>query len=269
MFALRGLFPFPILNLEGLFCYSCKRCKEIGKNSCDCCNASCCINNMNEHKKLFELVNDFPNKVNNALEYAKEKVNFLDDDLKSKDIYVSYTSDIYQYLENMKEEKSNIQNECSNWNTNEIRKEYEEKFRELGNKHQIDIQKINNDFQVRRRELEREMENKKYYHNQNMNSKRNERSNLQDRLYQIKRENPGKKERELNSFKADLRRNKENNFNQQKNNIDSNPNYQKIEKKLEYSEEEKKTMDQYLNEINKIYDYSKVIPEDLITNLLN
>ena len=48
------------------------------------------------------------------------------------------------------------------------------------------------------------MENKKYYHNQNMNSKRNERSNLQDRLYQIKRENPGKKEREINSFKEGL-----------------------------------------------------------------
>ena len=264
---LGGLFSS--LIFEGLFCHSCKDCKRLGKEWCDECDASCCINNMNEHWKLFELVYDFSNKVNNALEYAKEKVNSLDDDLRSKDISVSWTSDIYQYLENMKEEKSNIQNECSNWNTNEIRKEYEEKFRELGNKHQIGIQNINNSFQVRRRELEREMENKKYYHNQNMNSKRNERSNLQDRLYQIKRENPGKKERELNSFKADLRRDKENNFNQQKNNIDRNPNYQKIEKKLEYSEEEKKTMDQYLNEINKIYDYSKVIPGDLITNLLN
>ena len=181
---------YQILKLQWLYCYSCKDCKKLGKDSCDSCDASCCINNMNEHWKLFKLVIYFPNKVNNALEYAKEKVSSLDDDLRSKDIYVSYTSDIYQYLENMKEEKSNIQNECSNWNTNEIRKEYEEKVRQLECRHQIDIQKIENDFQVRRRELEREMENKKYYHNQNMNSKRNERSNLQDRLNQIKRENP-------------------------------------------------------------------------------
>ena len=257
------------LNLNGIFCHSCKDCKRLGKEWCDRCDASCCINNMNEHKKLFELVNDFPNKVNNALEYAKEKVNSLDDDLRSKDIYVSYTSDIYQYLENMKEEKSNIQNECSNWNTNEIRKEYEEKFLRLGYWHEEEVVKIRDDFQVRRRELEREMENKKYYHNQNMNSKRNERNTLENRLNQIKRENPSKKERELNSFKEGLRRDKENNFNQQKNNIDREPKYQKIEKKLEYSEEEKKTMEQYLNEINKIYDYSKVIPEDLINNLLN
>ena len=75
---------------------------------------------MNAHKKLFDLVDDFPYKVNSALEYAKEKVSSLDDELRNKDIYISWTSDIYQYLENMKEKKSDIQNECSNWNTNEI-----------------------------------------------------------------------------------------------------------------------------------------------------
>ena len=259
----------PRSNFEGFFCYSCKRCRELGKINCDSCNASCCINNKNAHHKLFDLVNDFPNKVNSALEYAKEKVSSLDNDLRSNDISVSWTSDIFQYLENMKEEKSNIQNECSNWNTDEIRKEYEKKLDELYYMHEEENERILCDFQFSIKKLENEMEYKKYYHNQNMNSKRNERNNLENRLRQIKRENPGKKERELNSFKEGLRRDKENNFNQQKNNIDREPKYQKIEKKLEYSEEEKKTMAQYLNEINKIYDYSKVIPGDLINNLLN
>ena len=213
-----------------LRCYSCPYCKSSG--ICDGPGHYPCDKSYDDHRKLFDLVYDFSNKVNNALEYAKEKVNSLDDDLRNKDICVSWTSDIYQYLENMKEKKAEIQDECLKLDTNEIRKKYEKKFDELRNKHELEIQKIDNDFKEKRKELEREIENK-----------RNAKNNLENSLSQIKRENPDKKERELNSFKD--------------------------EKKLEFSEEEKKTMENYLDEICKIYEYSDIIPENLINNLFS
>ena len=42
-----------------------------------------------------------------------------------------------------------------------------------------------------------------------------------------------------------------------------------MEKKLEYSEGEKKEIEKYFNEINKINEYSKIVPQELIDNLLN
>ena len=250
-------------------CYSCKPCKDLGYIFCDRCERSCCINCIKEHDKLFNLALDFKEKVNSALEYAKDKINSLDNDLRDKDIFVSWTNDINQYLQNMKEKKSEIQDECSNWNTNEIRNEYEKKFIEVGNRHKLEEHIIDNNFYLDQKRLENEMNNKKYYHNINMDSKRIEKNNLQNELNQTKRDNPIRKEQALNTYKAQLRINAENNFIQQKENIDKNPNYQKIEKKLEYSEEEKTKINQYISEVNKIYEYSKVIPEDLINNLLN
>ena len=212
-----------------LKCYSCPYCKH---GPCDGPGHYPCDKSYDDHRKLFHLVYDFSNKVNNAFEYVKETVKYLNEDLRNKDIKVSWTSDIYQYLENMKETKAEIQDEYLKLDTNEIRKKYEKKFDELRKKHELEIQKINNDFQEKRKKLEREMENK-----------RNAKNNLENKLSQIKIENPGKKERELNSFKD--------------------------EKKLEFSEEEKKTMENYLDEIFKIYEYSEIIPENLINNLFS
>ena len=257
-----------ILNTK-IICYSCKGCKAIGLETCDNCKDSCCINCINEHGKLMNLLDDFRNEVDGAEEEAKEKTNSLDDELRGKDIYVSWTSDIKDYLQNMKEKKSDIINEYSNFNINEVRNEYERKFLTIRNKHEEDNLRIENDFNQRKRDLERQMENIRYSHNINMNSKRNDKCNLQNKLNQTKSNNQIKKVEALNKFKVQLKQKAENNYNQQKNRIDTDPKYQKEEIKFECSEEEKKKMEQYFTEINKIYEYSKIVPQDLINNLLN
>lgn len=266
MSVIPSVIPFNSLNYP---CYSCKPCKNRGYKTCDGCDASCCIKCINEHKNLMELLSNFRSEVDRAEEEAKEKTNSLDNELRGKDIYVSWTSDIKDYLENMREKKSDIINEYSNFNTNEVRNEYERKFLQIRNHHELDNLRIERDFNERKRDLERQMENIRYSHNINMNSKRNDKNNLQNKLNQTKSNNQTKKVEALNKFKVQLKQNAENNYIQQKNRIDTDPKYQKEEKKFECSEEEKKKMEQYFTEINKIYEYSKIVPQDLINNLLN
>ena len=250
-------------------CYACKYCKNLGKETCDNCEYSGCVDCINEHKKFEALLNAFPEKVDSALKEAETKTSSFDDELREKDIYVSWTSDIYSYLENMKDKKSEIQNEYSNWNIDEIKNEYEINFKKTRFKLEEDKCKLEHCFYERKKEMENNLEYKKNYHSSNMNSKREEKRILQTKLNATKNENEDKKITIINSFKAQLKSDAENNFIQQKNGIDNNPNYQKQEKKLEYSEGEKKEIEKYFNEINKINEYSKIVPQELIDNLLN
>lgn len=256
------------MGVEFVTCYSCKPCIILrGYKCCDNCDQQVCIKNIIEHKKFENSVSQFKNRVNSALEEVEKKINSLDDELRNKDIYVSWSSDIYQYLSNMKDKKEEIQGEYSNWNKNEITNEYNLKFRDLRFKNEEDNRLIEVEYYKRKNNLEKDLENKRLYHNRIMDSKRNEKNNLSNKLVQTKNNNINKKMQVLNSFKIDLKRNADNNYNEQKDRIDQK--YIKKEKKLEYTKEEKETMDKYLNEINKINEYSKIVPKDLINNLLN
>ena len=251
------------------YCNSCQYCKKFGYLYCDKCNCRACIDCINEHIKYIDLVSSFSSKVDKALQYISKSVNSLDDDLRNKDIYVIWTSNVEDYLDNMKYKKSEIEDDYSNYNLDDIRSEYDIKFFKVEYQFEDELAWIEKKFIDRKEILIRKMEDIRNYYNNELNSKINTRNNLQNTLNQTRINNPIKKEQELNNYKSQLKSNAEMEYSQKKQIIDENPNYKKSEIKLEYSEEEKNMINQYTNEINKIYEYSKVIPEELINNILN
>ena len=62
--------------------YTCESCNGCG-GRCDQCTATVCLNNMNEHRKIFELGNLFIRKVNNISSELSKELNNISDYLKN------------------------------------------------------------------------------------------------------------------------------------------------------------------------------------------
>ena len=121
-------------------------------------------------------------------------MNSFDDDLRRKDIYASWITYVEDYLDNMKNKKSEIEDDYSNdYEKDEIRREYELKLLKIGHKYEEDNTQIDIDFEINKRRLEREMQDKRNYHNNEMISKIKTRNNLQNTLYQTRNDNPKKR----------------------------------------------------------------------------
>ena len=237
-------------------CMSCQACR----GRCDQCSLDCCIKNMNNHNEIFYLASQFPNKVYSAEGVLQTEANEIKNDLKQKQIYLNGNTCCLSHCEDLLNE---IQNKCC-------------------------------DFSNKNKELTFKIEDKKNYFIQeekNLIDEYNEKTKCLKSFYEKEKswydaeiEKEKLKTKELDILKEsinDLNKERENIINTNMNEIANdyiNAEQPKIEiefengKKsidennkiimpnLEYTEEEKKLENDYLNTINNIKNYSNKIP---------
>ena len=124
--------------------YECLSCGPCG-GKCDRCSLSCCVDNMENHRKLYKLKNDFINKVYYGLQNLYDKCVEIQNNLNNNyGIYIEI-SNIYDriiqsidFLSKMEIKKEEIQN-CINRINNEIeivKKEKSDKINQINNSHE-------------------------------------------------------------------------------------------------------------------------------------
>ena len=236
-------------------CYSCGPCG--GK--CDKCGARVCVDNMENHRKIYKLKDDFSNKIYYVLQNLYDKCVQIQNNLNyNYGIYIELPN-IYDkiiqgndFLSKMKIKKDEIQN-CINRIKNEVdvvKREKSEKINTIKNNHEQKINEINKKFEEEKKkyeikdpEYEEKIKNKK----QKVDDLTNIRDNYTIDIDGI-----------VQSFVNEKRIEEDKKLNISKSEIDNKYTY--IEKELKYNENEIEMKNQYLNEINKIKSYSDKIP---------
>ena len=236
-------------------CYSCGPCN--GK--CDKCSLGVCVNNMENHRKIYRLKDEFCNKTNYALKNLYDKCVEIQRNLNSNyGIYIELTN-IYDkiiqsndFLSKMRIKKEEIQN-CINRIKNEIeivKKEKSEKISQINNNHEQKIYEINSKFEEEKKKYE--MKDPEY--EEKIKSKKQKVDDLTNIKDNIKIDIDGI----VQSFVNEKRIEEEKKFNINKSEIDNK--YAFVKKEFKYTENENEFKNQCLNEINKIKLYSDKIP---------
>lgn len=243
-------------------CASCSACKGINKTYCDNCSASCCQENMKNHREIFYLGDQFSSKVNNAENELKSKADQVKNNLLGKyNTYISDCTCCLEHCENFLNSMKNKYNEMNN-RKDELDCQIEQKKRTFEN----DKINLSNDFNQKLKNLNNSFEEKRKVILNNIDSENQEKQRQINSLKESKiklgkvKENIIDKNAEeiANDFINGEKTQMENDFKNQKNKIDED-NQITIEN-LEYSEDEKNLEKNYLNIINSIKDYSKKIP---------
>lgn len=245
-------------------CYSCGPCNNRGYSSCDNCSASCCIDCMNYHRELFNLNDDFKN----YLERIRIELNNMTYEIKnsltnSYNIKLSNTS--YSYYE--QEWKDFLYVLEKTWNEiNNLKYEKESQIYSIKKKYDKMIEKLKLEHKKKMDDLNKKfVEQKINLENNNLNEedKMNNKLKQKDLLIKSMKDINSNKESILNKYegeeltKADLQYNKDIQ--------ELNHKYNFKEEKLEYTDDEIKLKQQYLDEIQKIKIYSK---NPFYTNLI-
>ena len=243
-------------NYNRYNCYSCGPCNNRNYSKCDNCSASCCIDNMNSHRELFNLNDDFNRLLNNARDDIFKKFNEIRNNLiNSYGININnYTNNYYYYdwkmcLYNLREKRNEMNN---------IYKDKESKYHLIISKNENELKKLNLEHKNKIEELKQKFIKEKYiFENSNSGDENKMKIKLSEKelLIQNMKDINTNKESILNNYekeellKADLE------YNKDINEIDKN--YKFIEEKLDYTDNEIKLKKQYLDEIQKIKIYSK------------
>ena len=233
---------------------NCESCNGCG-GRCDKCNASCCLNNMNSHKQLFNLSREFLNKVSKAEYDVSQKKYEINKNLCTNyQIYVYCSSSNDSFYDNLRSKYSDLKNDINNIN-NQIRNEYythRDRINELNRNHNQNISNLNNYFNNIKKNYERIDEKEKVEKIkkdlEDLKSKKNKENE------KTKQEN----EKKINDFIKEETMKAENNYNAKTKEIDNQNSIE--EEKLEYNENEIKLRNQYLFEISKIKNVSDKIP---------
>jgi hypothetical protein len=220
---------------------------------------------MNSHRELYDLKDDF----NNTYQYAikdlcnkcKEIKNNLNNSYNININSISYfynINDCQTFLNKLKEKK----NEISNYKRNNeniysnIKNNHEEKMHKLKLEHEQKITRLKEEF----------LEERKKYSNDNLiaenkiKNKKEAKKKLEDSISKIN-EN---KETIINNYEKEERLKADLNFNNNLNEI--NQKYKFKKEKLEYTKDEIKLKQQYIDEIQKIKSY---LNNPLCNNLIN
>lgn len=241
-------------------CALCSACKGIGKSYCDKCNAICCIENMKSHNEIFYLNNIFENKVNSALNDLISKSYEIINNLSKYYIYFSYNGNGIYECENFGDSLKNKYNDMNRENYELENKIEEEKIefnrdnQNLANQHELNIEKIINDYN----EAQEIIENTRIKDNkikEEINTLKENKIELENEKKNINNINI---DEIINNFIGEEKIKEENEFIINTNNIDKDNEV--IDTKLEYTQEEIDLKNTYLNTINKIKNYSKKIP---------
>ena len=209
-------------------CFNCGPCNKRDYYSCDNCSCSCCVDCMSSHRELFNLNDDFTNK----LDYVTKDLCKKCDEIKNN---LSHSYNIYfycryssfnninqckEFLDSMKEIKDKYENRLNNSEIPTIKRDFENTINNLRREHETKLNILLNEF-LKKKE--------KYKINENQ-------------------------EKVINKYENEERSKAETEFNKNKNEI--NQKYPNIEEKLEYTEDELKLKQQYIEEIQKIKPYT-------------
>lgn len=233
-------------------CYSCQPCKDRNYSRCDSCSAQCCQNNMNSHREIFDLSNDFNYKVEYAIRDLRNKCGEIKNNLNYHNIYIYQNlydlNDCQSFLSKMRDKKYEIKN-SKKYNENlfsNLNQTNQKSLNLLKKEHEEKLEKLKNKF----------IENEKEYTKDNkiqdnqINEKKKEKKILENNKNEINRDN----ELILNNYGKEEREKAEIEFKKNINDIDKKYIY--TEEKLDYTENELKLMKQYKNEIEKLKKYS-------------
>lgn len=236
-------------------CYSCGPCG--GK--CDKCSAHVCLDNMENHRKIYKLKDDFCSKIYYALQNLYDKCVEIQNNLNyNYGIYIELMN-IYDkiiqsndFLKKMRIKRDEIQN-CINRIKNEIeivKREKSDKINQINSQHEQNINETNKKF---------EEEKKKYQikdpeYEEKIKSKKQKVDDLTNIKDNIKIDIEGI----VQSFIIEKRIEQEKKLNINKSEIDNK--YAYVKKEFKYNENEIEFKNQCLNEINKIKLYSDKIP---------
>lgn len=232
-------------------CFNCGPCNDRGYYSCDNCSSSCCVNCMSNHRDLFNLNDDFSSKIDYAIKDLCKSCDEIKSNLNySYDIYIycCYSSfdSIYQcneFLNEMKEKKNDFENRLNNSEIPTIKRNFENTLNNLRSEHETKLNRMRNEFLVKKEKCSFTKDN-------NLEIKSKEKNKLEKEKYKIN-EN---QEKIIQIYENQERSKAETEFNKNKNEI--NQKYPNIEEKLEYTEDELKLKQQYIEEIQKIKPYT-------------
>ena len=237
--------------------YDCNSCAACG-GRCDRCTLAVCLNNMESHKEIYKLTNEFDNKFHQALKNLYDRcieirnnllnnyginidASLIYDTILCEDFLLkirnkrdeahNYINKLKQEIENIKKEKTEKINNLNNLHL-QHKNEIDKKFKEEENKYKIVDSKYN------------EIINSK---KQIINKLINERDSIFIDIDKL-----------VKDFIYDERKNLEKEFDVNKGETDKKNMW--IEKEFKYSKEEETKREEYLEQIKKIKSYSDKIP---------
>ena len=238
-------------------CVACDPCKEIGNYYCDKCTASCCLNNMENHREIYNLGDEFNNIINNIrCDLYNKSCSIQNNLINNCNIHINLHCDSIsgneEFLNNMKNKKNEIENRINFLNTkiNGVQNDYDMNIQQLNKNHEEKIKSCDVNFENEKRKYEKNEDNEK-----ELKEKREEKKQLENEKSIINNKN---KNDIINSFMNEQESIAEQDFSNKKIQIEQQYLYEK--EKLEYTENEVKIKNDYFNEIQKIKLYSDKIP---------
>lgn len=242
-------------------CASCSACKGIKKHYCDNCSASCCKDNMKNHREIFQLGDQFTSKVSNAENELSSKANNVKQNLSSNyNTYISECTCCVSHCENFADEMTKTYNRMNsrindlNDYIYETKKQYEYKEQNLRYIYQKKLEKIYISFDIRKKKIDHAIEEQKK-NKEKCNMLKESLNTLKNKKENIVNQNVDEIANNLiNEDKKNLEQNYENNVKiiDEKNKV--------ILSNFEYTEDEKNLENGYINTINNIKKYSDKIP---------
>ena len=140
----------------------CKSCGPCG-GKCDHCNLQCCVDNIERHKELFRLKDEFSNKIYYAKNNLKDICNEIKNNLYSNygiNIEISniinkinMSKNFLYCLENKKQELKNNLDNLTNERTI-IKKEKLNEINNLNSLHEEKMKEINKEYQEQMKKYE-------------------------------------------------------------------------------------------------------------------
>ena len=245
-------------------CYHCSGCGTY--RACDDCSASCCQNNMSDHRELRRYEDRFADEVNACPKKILNKlVNIVDDLRRYQDIRIyyneenSYIDTARNIISALESRKYYLISQINSIKQDDYVQRIKRNIRTLKNEHEENMKKIRNDFEKKASKL-----NYVSYTmvrlNRDIKDRKDQISILKDEKYELQNRKNSKEK-----FMEEQKSIMENKFRREKDEIDSEYYYlDNISYPIkEYTQEEKDLKNFYLQKIRNIRYYP--IPEFFIT----
>jgi len=247
-------------------CYHCSGCGTY--RACDDCSATCCQNNMSDHRELRRYEDRFADEVNACPKKILNKlVNIVDDLRRYQDIRIyydeenSYIDTARNIIRALESRKYYLIGQINSISQDDYVQRIKQDIKSLKNKHQEKMKKIRNDFEIKASKFDYESDTMVRL-NREIKDKKDQISILRDEKYELQNRKNSKEK-----FMEEQKSIMENKFRREKDEIDSK--YYYIDSipypTKEYTQEEKNLKNFYLQKIRNIRNYP--IPESLIKGL--
>ena len=245
-------------------CYHCSGCGTY--RACDDCSASCCQNNMNNHRELRKYEERFGDEVNACPKKILDKlINIIDDLRRNHNIRIyyneenSYIDTARNIISAFESRKYYLIKQINSIKQNDYVQKIKKDIKSLEDRHRVNMQKIRDDFEIKASKFNKvsyEMERL----NRDINAKRKQIGILKSEKDKLTNRKNSKQK-----FMQEQESIMENKFRREKEEIDSEYyNIDNISYPIkEYTQEEKDLKNFYLQKIRNIRYYP--IPEFFIT----